>query len=294
MSLELWIYVLYYPSSTGQSGLFLKKQDHFMEHKDYYSILGVDSDADRQEIKAAYRKLAFEYHPDRNKDGAAAAKMKEINESYAVLSDPDKRNRYDTLRRQFGSSAYGQFRQTYSEQDIFRGSDIHQIFEEISRVFGFRGFDDIFRESYGSVYRSFEFQKPGAFGRIFVSSFGKGEGHYPNFPLSGHLGKLVKYGLKKKWGIEWPEKGKDLNDMITISPALAQTGGKIRYFNRKKSKELLVNIPPGMRAGRQIRLKGMGEDGKGGAEPGDLYIEIRIKRNLLQIFRDFLKRMNFH
>jgi DnaJ-class molecular chaperone len=262
-----------------------------MEQKDYYRILGVESNAGRQEIKEAYRKLAFEYHPDRNKDSAATAKMKEINESYAVLSDPDKRNQYDVLRQQYGSSAYGQFRQTYSEQDIFRGSDIHQIFEEISRVFGFRGFEDIFRESYGSAYRSFEFQKPGAFGRIFVSSFATGEGHYPKFPLSGNLGKLIKLGLKKKWGIEWPEKGKDLNDTITISPDLALRGGKIQYFNRKKAKELLVNIPSGIRAGRQIRLKGMGEDGKGGAEPGDLYIEIRIKRDLLQIVRDFLKRL---
>ncbi len=262
-----------------------------MEQKDYYRTLGVDSSADRQQIKDSYRKLAFQYHPDRNKDSSAATKMKEINESYAVLSDPEKRSRYDALRQQFGSSAYGQFRQNYSEQDIFRGSDIHQIFEEISKVFGFRGFDDVFRESYGSGYRSFEFQKPGAFGRIFVSSFGKGAGSYPKFPLSGNLGKLIQYGLKKKWGIEWPEKGKNLNDMITISRDLALTGGKIRYFNRKKSRELLVNIPPGMRAGRQIRLKGMGEDGKGGAEQGDLFIEIRIKRNLLQIFRDFLKRL---
>lgn len=266
-------------------------QDNFMEQKDYYRTLGVDSSADRQQIKESYRKLAFEYHPDRNKDSAAATKMKEINESYAVLSDPEKRSRYDALRQQFGSSAYGQFRQTYSEQDIFRGSDIHQIFEEISKVFGFRGFDDVFKESYGTGYRSFEFQKPGAFGRIFVSSFGKGEGSYPKFPLSGNLGKLIQYGLKKKWGIEWPEKGKDLNDMITISPDLALTGGKIQYFNRKRSRELLVNIPRGMRAGQQIRLKGMGEDGKGGAEPGDLYIEIRIRSTLFQAMKNFFKRL---
>ena len=96
--------------------------------------------------------------------------------------------------------------------------------------------------------------------------------------------------MKKKWGIEWPEKGKDLNDMITISPTLALTGGKIRYFNRKKSKELLVNIPPGIRAGQRIRLKGMGEDGKGGAKPGDLYIEIRVGSTLLQKITDFIKR----
>ena len=262
-----------------------------MEQKDYYSILGVDKDAGRQQIKEAYRKLAFEYHPDRNKDSAASAKMKEINESYAVLSDSEKRSRYDTLRQQFGSSAYGQFRQTYSEQDIFRGSDIHQIFEEISKVFGFRGFDDIFRESYGTGYRSFEFQKPGAFGRMFVSSFGKGEGSYPKFPLGGNLGKLIKYGLKKKWGIEWPEKGKDRHDIITISPELALRGGKIRYLYQKQSRELVVKIPRGMKEGQRIRLKGMGDDGKGGGEPGDLYVKIRFKKPFSQKIKNIMKQL---
>ena len=79
--------------------------------------------------------------------------------------------------------------------------------------------------------------------------------------------------------------------MITISPSLALAGGKIQYFNRKKSRELLVNIPRGIRAGQQIRLKGMGEDGKGGAEPGDLYIEIRIRSNLFQVMKNFFKRL---
>jgi len=67
-----------------------------MEQKDYYQILGVESNTTQQKIKAAYRKLALEYHPDRNKDNpAATARMKEINESYAVLSDPEKRRQYE-------------------------------------------------------------------------------------------------------------------------------------------------------------------------------------------------------
>jgi DnaJ-class molecular chaperone len=283
--------MLYINSCALNEVLKIDQQGNSMEQKDYYQTLGLERDVNPQQIKEAYRKLAFEYHPDRNKDNAAAAKMKEINESYAVLSDPEKRRQYDALWQQFGSSAYGQFRQTYSEQDIFRGSDIQQIFEEISRVFGFRGFDEIFRESYGSGYRSFEFRRPGAFGRVFVSSFGNNEGSHPKFPLKGNLGKLVKLGLKKKWGIEWPEKGKDLQDMITVSPDLALKGGRVRYFNRKKSKELLVNIPAGIGTGRKIRLKGMGEGGKGGAEPGDLYIRITVKTSFFQKLRDFLKKL---
>ena len=140
-----------------------------MEQKDFYEILGIEREAGQKQIKDAYRRLALTYHPDRNRDNPdAATKMKEINESYAVLSDPEKRRRYDALRQTYGSSAYGQFRQTYSEQDIFRGSDIQQIFEELSRAFGFRGFDDIFKESYGEGYRTFEFRRPGAFGRVLT------------------------------------------------------------------------------------------------------------------------------
>ncbi len=250
-----------------------------MEQKDYYEILRIEKTANQKQLKDAYRSLALKYHPDRNKgDSGAAAKMKEINESYAVLSHPEKRKQYDTLQQTYGSSAYGQFRQTYSEQDIFRGSDIQQIFEELSRAFGFRGFDDVFRESYGSGYQTFEFRRPGAFGRVFEA----------NPLLGGHLGRLIRYGLKKKWGIELPERGKDLRDIITVSPALIQTEGKISYLCRQTAKELLVTIPPNIRAGQHIRLKGMGEKGKGGGEPGDLYIEVRVRNPLLQKLREFV------
>jgi DnaJ-class molecular chaperone len=127
-----------------------------MEQRDFYEVLGTEKEADQKEIRSAYRKLAFEYHPDKNRDDPdAAAKMKEINESYAALSDPEKRQRYDSLRQTYGSSANSQFRQAYSEQDIFRGSDIQQIFEELSKAFGLRGFDDIFKESYGTRYQTF-------------------------------------------------------------------------------------------------------------------------------------------
>ena len=263
-----------------------------MEQNDYYQILGVDKHASQQKIKEAYRKLALNYHPDRNRDNpAASARMKEINESYAALSDPEKRRRYDALRETYGASAYGQFRQTYSEQDIFNGSDIHQIFEELSRAFGFRGFDEVFKETYGTSYRKFEFRRPGAFGSVFVGSSGGGNGHRRRSPLNGNLGRLLKYTLKKTWGVELPERGKDLQDRITISRELAMRGGKIKYYCRQNAKELIVQIPPGMKAGRQIRLKGMGENGKGGGEPGDLYVKIRIRTSLIQKLRGFLRRL---
>src|SRR4030042_7159125 len=101
--------------------------------------------------------------------------MKEINETYAVLSDPDKKREYDALSHEYGPSAYDRFRQTHSDQDIFRGSDINQVFQEMTRAFGFRGFEEVFRESYGQGYQSFEFRRPGVFGKGFLF-FGPGFG----------------------------------------------------------------------------------------------------------------------
>ena len=106
-----------------------------MTRKDYYHILGVEKNATSQQVKEAYRKLALQYHPDRNKgDLNAVEKMKELNEAYAVLSDAAKRKRYDGMRQEYGAHAYDQFRQGYSDQDIFRGSDLNQVFEEMART----------------------------------------------------------------------------------------------------------------------------------------------------------------
>ena len=106
-----------------------------METRDYYQILGVPRDATDKAVKEAYRELAFKHHPDRNKDNPDAVdRMKAVNEAYAVLSHPDKRREYDTLRQQFGASAYSQFRQQYSDQDIFSGSDIFRIFQVKKRT----------------------------------------------------------------------------------------------------------------------------------------------------------------
>ncbi len=148
----------------------------------------MDKNASQQEVRAAYRKLAFQYHPDRNKgDPAATERMKEINEAYAILSDLSKRREYDLLREQYGSYAYERFKQAHSPGDIFRGSDIDQIFEDFARQFGFRGFSEIFREFYGPEYQSFEFRRPGMFGRGFVFYHTSGRSLVAGFggPASG-------------------------------------------------------------------------------------------------------------
>ncbi|MBW1785082.1 MAG: J domain-containing protein [Deltaproteobacteria bacterium] len=266
-----------------------------MEQEDFYQILGVTESTSGDEIRNAYRRLAFQYHPDRNKENAAAAeRMKAINEAYAILSDPQKKKTYDSMKKAYGSNAYGQFRQTYSQQDIFRGSDIDQVLEEMGKLFGFRGFDDIFKEFYGSGYQHFKFQRAGGTAKGFVFRFSPGGKADPRqMPRSPHtLGKLLKYGMEKMWGVELPEKGKDLSDRITISAERAVTGGKILYVNRRNGKELRVTLPRGVRQGQKIRLKGMGENGKGGADAGDLYLSVRIRKPLAQKVRDFFSRQD--
>lgn len=256
-----------------------------MPQRDYYQILGVEKNADLKEIKEAYRQLAFKYHPDRNKENPEAAEeMKAVNEAYAVLSDTEKKHKYDTLWQRFGSSAHNQFRRNYSERDIFSGSDINYVFEEMAKAFGFRGVDDIFREFYGKEYRTFQFKRPGIFagGFIFTGSFKRGEHGQSALPSSGKLGKLSRLLLKQISGFETAKNGKDVDDVIRLTPEQALKGGPYAYFLRKKSKKLVVKIPPGVREGQRIRLAGMGEDGKSGGTSGDLYLKVQIKRPLIQ------------
>jgi curved DNA-binding protein len=260
-----------------------------VEQKDYYETLGLTSNADVKQIRDAYRRLALMHHPDRNRNNPESAeRMKAINEAYAVLSDPVKRREYDTFRLNYGSSAYDRYRQTHTDQDIFKGSDIQQIFEELSRAFGYRSFEDIFRDVYGTGYRYFEFRRPGVLGRVVMGGFGGGQATGKAPPFVTYLNKLLRYGLKKKWGIELPERGKDIRDSILISAGQAGPGSKVNYTCRKTGRKLTVNIPVNIRAGQQLRLKGMGEAGRGGGKAGDLYLTVNIRNPLMQQAKDVI------
>ena len=265
-----------------------------MSPNDYYQILGIDQKAGSRQIKDAYRKLAFQYHPDRNnKNPEAAEKMKQVNEAYAVLSNAAKRREYDSMRNQFGPSAYSQFRQNYSEQDIFSGSDINQILEQMARAFGLRGFDEIFKEFYGQGYQRYEFRKPGFFARSYKFSWPRQTRGMNNmgFPLQGNIGKLTRYFLKQFSGIELPENGADIKDTISLSTEHARQGGPYAYYLRKKDKKLIVKIPSNVKHNQTIRLAGMGEDGKGGARAGDLYLKVRIRKPLLERLKGYLTKV---
>jgi len=276
-----------------------------MNQNDYYQVLGVDRNATQDQIRQAYRKLAFQYHPDRNVDDPAASqKMKEINEAYATLSDPRKRQEYDLLGEKYGPLAHDQFRQAHSQEDIFRGSDIDKIFEEFAKSFGFRGSNEVFREFYGPGYHSFEFRKPGGFARGFVFSGPSGRATHvedqesrpdpdqvagASFP--GLAGKLLK-NVFKMVGIELAERGRDWKDSLKLSPMQAQAGGEVEYHYQKwgKPRNLMVKIPTGIRNGQQIRLTGMGSPGKAGGQAGDLCLRLKVRQGFFGRIRNIFKR----
>src|SRR3989454_5160135 len=107
-----------------------------MDKRDYYDVLGVPKGAGKDEIKSAYRKLALQYHPDRNKAPEATERFKEISEAYAILSDDEKRNQYDKFGR---AGIY----ERYNTEDIFRGADFDSVFRDIGGMGGI--FEQILR-----------------------------------------------------------------------------------------------------------------------------------------------------
>ena len=269
-----------------------------MSQKDYYKILGIEKDATYQQIKETYRRLAFEFHPDRNKgDLNAVEKMKELNEAYAVLSDSEKRKRYDSMNQQYGYDGYDHFRQGYSEQDIFRGSDINQIFEEMARQFGFRNFNDLFREFYGPGYQTFEFRHPGIFGRGFIFTgytFGRHRNQQDAFSsfktglVTALLGKLTSYVVRKVFkGWDTGQQTADHYGIITISREEASRGGKVSYVDPTTSRQLIVTVPVGVREGQTIRLKGAAGFHGDRSQVADLYLRVQFRKGLLESVKKF-------
>ncbi|WP_300455110.1 DnaJ domain-containing protein [Desulfobacula sp.] len=260
-----------------------------MANQDYYDLLGVSKDAGTEQIRAAYRDLAFKFHPDRNKgDSDTSDKMKQLNEAYAVLSDVKKRRDYDSLQQQYGSAqAYTHFRKNYSDQDIFSGTDIHKVFDELATAFGFRSFNDLSKEFSGKKGKGFEF-KDNNFnvkGFFFFGTLNAGKIPFKfNFP--GKMAWLARTLLQNISGASIPLQGKDFHDTIQIDPDLARKGGPYAYYHTWRSKKLVVKIPPNVYHGQQIRLPGMGEKGKGGA--GDLYLKIETKPSLINKIRHYL------
>ncbi|MBP8981215.1 MAG: DnaJ domain-containing protein [Syntrophobacterales bacterium] len=215
--------------------------------EDYYQLLGVDKKASTEEIKKAYRKLALKWHPDKNPQNKAQAeeKFKKISEAYAVLSDEEKRKQYDM----YGSA--DQFRQKYSQEDIFRNFDLNDLL---------RGF-------------GFDFGGGGGRTRTFSSAGGRRRPTAASGfdPFADLFGGASSYG-------HMPQQGQDLqyNLSITLEESITGAEKKLSLQREDRVDEINVRIPPGISSGKKLRLSGKGGPGYDGGPAGDLYLHINI------------------
>jgi curved DNA-binding protein len=215
-----------------------------MEYKDYYKILGVDKGADEKEVKRAFRRLARQYHPDVNPDDPRAEeRFKEINEAYEVLSDPEKRSKYDRLgadwqRWERTGGRPGDFdwsRYTTGQP----GGGVHVRYgtpEDLQDMFGGSSpFSDFFSQIFGgggpSGRGGFQYQTP-------------------------------------------TRRGQDYEQPVEITLAEAYHGSS-RILERD-GQRLEIKIPAGAKTGTRIRMSGEGGGGVGGGPAGDLYLKVTV------------------
>lgn len=216
-----------------------------MEYRDYYKILGVAKDATEKDIKTAYRRLARKLHPDVNpNDKSAAEKFKEVNEAYEVLSDADKRKKYDTLGANW--KQYEQYQRAGNQGPFTWGN-----------AGGGGG---------GTTYRTVTpeemedlFGGAGGFSDFFRTFFGGASGYDPR-------GSGARTGMSVR--------GRDLEQPVQITLEEAYHGTK--RLLQKDGKKIEVDIKPGVRTGSRVRLAGQGMEGMGEGPSGDLFLNIEV------------------
>jgi molecular chaperone DnaJ len=258
-----------------------------MAKRDYYEVLGVPKNASEDDIKKAYRKLAMKFHPDRNQgDGAKQAeeKFKEAKEAYEMLSDGQKRAAYDqyghagvdpSMGRGPGAEGFGGFAEAFGDifgdifggggrrgggQQVYRGSDLSYAME-ITLEEAAAGKDSQIRipswDTCDTCHGTGA--KPGTSPKTCSTCNGAGAVH-------------MRQGF---FSIQQTCPHCQGNGKVIPDPCITCNGaGKI-----KRQKTLEVKIPAGINEGMRIRSAGNGEPGTNGGPPGDLYIEIRIKKH---------------
>lgn len=280
--------------------------------KDYYEILGVPRNATQEEIKKAYRRLAMKYHPDRNRGNKEAEeKFKEINEAYAVLSDPEKRRLYDL----YGSA---EFEKRYTQEDIFRGFDFESVFKDLGIDLG--GF---FRKNRKGG-RTFFFDLGDLFSTLFGTHFGEEFGPFGevyetvqvDLPLTleevlkGGEKEVILPGSYETIKLKIPSDvrdgqilrvvkkvGRTTREYLFRVKILSSSGYKVENGNLITEKELPLSsfllgdeieivtldgkkvkakVPPLTKPGAKLRLKGLGLP-IGKDKKGDLYIVLTLK-----------------
>jgi len=219
-----------------------------VQFRDYYETLGVSKTASEDEIKSAFRKLARKYHPDVAKDKKEAEeKFKQINEAYEVLSDPEKRRKYDQLGENWNQP--GGFQPPPQWGGRQPGGGFYGGGGENGGVefeFGGTGFSDFFEAFFGG---------------------GRGRSAFGGF---GQRGTMAERGSDVEADI-----------MVTLEEALHGSTRQVslRRAGSKKTETYQVKIPRGVREGQRIRLAGQGEAGERGGKSGDLFLRVRLARH---------------
>jgi len=219
-----------------------------MEYKDYYQILGVGKTASQKDIKKAYRKLARQYHPDVNPgDKTSEERFKEINEANEVLSDAEKRQKYD----QFGAQ-WQQYEQTGGQPEDFNWG------QWTAQPGGARAYSrTVSPEEYEQIFG----QQAGGFSDFFETLFGSQGGRASSFGTRDYQPR--------------PRHGRDSEHTVQITLEEAFHGAT-RALHWEDGRQIEAKIPRGVHTGSRIRLGRQGEPGAGGGQAGDLYLKIYV------------------
>jgi DnaJ-class molecular chaperone len=261
--------------------------------RDYYRILGVHLEATEDEIRRAYRRLALQWHPDRNPGSAEAEeRFKEISEAYAILIDRTKRVEYDRVRRGTGPGDFHVNREQVF-RDLFTDPRASAIFEELARELqrmGLRVDRQDFQTTLfggrtvmtGSVIVISPWTPLIALVRLVGAALRGGRPASPE-PLPSTPGERALRGLTRaaRWffGLPAPEPstslaGDDITVALRVTTAEARRGVK-KQVTLPDGGDVVVQIPPGVRSGTRLRLRGKGRR-RGDGSRGDAYLTVEV------------------